>query len=115
MAVDEEAITSMNYRQLGNTELHISEVSFGTWAIGGSWGQTDDQEALKGLDRAIGEGVNFFDTADVYGDGHAEDLLARAKGRKIPRMSPPSFAERVIFTIFRPIPKRRSAVIARTA
>ncbi|ACX68285.1 aldo/keto reductase [Paenibacillus sp. Y412MC10] len=73
----------MNYRQLGNTELHISEVSFGTWAIGGSWGQTDDQEALKGLDRAIGEGVNFFDTADVYGDGHAEDLLARAtKGKE---------------------------------
>ncbi|MGV2786892.1 aldo/keto reductase, partial [Clostridium perfringens] len=73
----------MNYRQLGNTELHISAVSFGTWSIGGSWGQTNDEEALKGLDRAIGEGVNFFDTADVYGDGHAEDLLARAtKGKE---------------------------------
>ncbi|GAB6927737.1 aldo/keto reductase [Paenibacillus sp. JCM 10914] len=72
----------MNYRQLGNTELHISEVSFGTWAIGGSWGQTHDENALQGLERAIGEGVNFFDTADVYGDGHAEELLARAtKGK----------------------------------
>ncbi|MCZ8521184.1 aldo/keto reductase [Paenibacillus caseinilyticus] len=68
----------MNYRQLGNTELRVSEVSFGTWAIGGSWGRSSDEEALKGLQRAIEEGVNFFDTADVYGAGHAEELLAKA-------------------------------------
>lgn len=73
----------MKYRELGNTGLKVSEVSFGTWAIGGSWGNTNDDEALKGLDKAIGEGVNFFDTADVYGDGHAEQLLAQAtKGKK---------------------------------
>ncbi|AKS39179.1 aldo/keto reductase [Anoxybacillus gonensis] len=73
----------MNYRRLGNTELEVSEVSFGTWAIGGSWGQTDDSEALKGLQRAIDAGVNFFDTADVYGDGHSEELLAKAtKGKE---------------------------------
>ncbi|MDU4694879.1 MAG: aldo/keto reductase [Paenibacillus sp.] len=73
----------MKYRELGNTGLHVSEVSFGTWAIGGSWGNTNDDEALKGLDKAIGEGVNFFDTADVYGDGHAEQLLAKAtKGKE---------------------------------
>lgn len=68
----------LNYRQLGNTGLKISELSFGTWAIGGSWGKTDDQEALRALDYAIGNGVNFFDTADVYGDGHSEELLAKA-------------------------------------
>ncbi|WP_178023862.1 aldo/keto reductase [uncultured Paenibacillus sp.] len=73
----------MKYRELGNTGLKVSEVSFGTWAIGGSWGNTNDDEALKGLDKAIGEGVNFFDTADVYGDGHAEQLLAKAtKGKE---------------------------------
>ncbi|QKE74480.1 aldo/keto reductase [Arthrobacter citreus] len=68
----------MNYRELGNTGLKISEVSFGTWAIGGAWGKTDDNEALKSLQYAIDQGVNFFDTADVYGDGHSEELLAKA-------------------------------------
>lgn len=73
----------MNYRNLGNTDLKVSEVSFGTWAIGGSWGQTKDEESLKALNRAMEAGVNFFDTADVYGDGHAEQLLAKAtKGKE---------------------------------
>jgi aryl-alcohol dehydrogenase-like predicted oxidoreductase len=73
----------MNYRQLGNTELKVSELSFGTWAIGGAWGKTDDQESLRALDYAMGQGVNFFDTADVYGDGHSEELLAKAtKGKE---------------------------------
>lgn len=73
----------MNYRQLGNTDLKISELSFGTWAIGGSWGKTNDEESIRGLHRAMEAGVNFFDTADVYGDGHAEELLAKAtKGKE---------------------------------
>ncbi|MBU9710445.1 aldo/keto reductase [Evansella tamaricis] len=73
----------MNYRRLGNTDLNISELSFGTWAIGGSWGTTDDKESLRALDRAMDAGVNFFDTADVYGDGHSEKLLAQAtKGKE---------------------------------
>jgi aryl-alcohol dehydrogenase-like predicted oxidoreductase len=73
----------VNYHQLGNTDLNISELSFGTWAIGGAWGKLDDKEALKALDKAINAGVNFFDTADVYGDGHSEELLAKAtKGRE---------------------------------
>lgn len=73
----------MNYREFGNTGLKISEVSFGTWAIGGSWGMTNDTEALKSLEYAIEQGVNFFDTADVYGDGHSEELLAKAtKGKE---------------------------------
>jgi aryl-alcohol dehydrogenase-like predicted oxidoreductase len=73
----------MKYRQLGNTELKVSEISFGTWAIGGSWGKTKDEESLKALEAAIDQGVNFFDTADVYGDGHSEELLAMAtKGKE---------------------------------
>lgn len=73
----------MNYRRLGNTDLKISELSFGTWAIGGAWGKTDDGEALRALDKAMDHGVNFFDTADVYGDGHSEELLAKAtKGKE---------------------------------
>ncbi|WP_297989363.1 aldo/keto reductase [Anoxybacillus sp.] len=73
----------MNYRRLGDTEMEVSEISFGTWAIGGSWGQTNDTDALKGLQHAIDAGVNFFDTADVYGDGHSEELLAKAtKGKE---------------------------------
>lgn len=73
----------MNYRPLGKTGLNVSEVSFGTWAIGGSWGQTDEKESLRALDKAMDEGVNFFDTADVYGDGRSERLLAVAtKGKE---------------------------------
>ncbi|TSB47604.1 aldo/keto reductase [Alkalicoccobacillus porphyridii] len=73
----------MQYRQLGDTELKVSELSFGTWAIGGSWGQTNDKESLKALETAMDQGVNFFDTADVYGDGHSEELLAKAtKGKE---------------------------------
>jgi len=73
----------MRYRILGDTELKVSEVSFGTWAIGGDWGSSNDQEAISGLQRAIDAGVNFFDTADVYGSGHAEELLAVAtKGKE---------------------------------
>lgn len=76
----------MNYRPLGNTGLKVSEVSFGTWAIGGSWGTTDDQESLRALEAAIDAGVNFFDTADVYGDGHSERLLAQATKGKTDRV-----------------------------
>lgn len=73
----------MKYRALGYTGIQVSEVSFGTWAIGGSWGQTDDRESLNALQTAMDAGVNFFDTADVYGDGHSERLLAQAtKGKE---------------------------------
>ncbi|WP_282937021.1 aldo/keto reductase [Paenibacillus sp. RC67] len=73
----------MQYRQLGSTELSVSEISFGTWAIGGSWGKVDDNESLRALSRAMEAGVNFFDTADVYGSGHSEELLAKAtKGKE---------------------------------
>lgn len=73
----------MNKNKLGDTGLKISELGFGTWAIGGDWGRNNDEESLKGLNRAMDAGVNFFDTADVYGAGHSEELLAKAtKGRE---------------------------------
>jgi len=73
----------MKYRPLGKTDLKISELSFGTWAIGGDWGTVNDQVSLQALQVAIDHGVNFFDTADVYGSGHSEELLAKAtKGKE---------------------------------
>src|SRR5690554_1385048 len=72
----------MIYRELGKTGMKVSELSFGTWAIGGSWGKVNDDESLRALAKAIDEGVNFFDTADVYGDGHSEELLAKATAGK---------------------------------
>src|SRR4051812_4756095 len=67
----------MKSRRLGKTGLDVSEVGFGAWAIGGSWGQTDDEESLATLHAAVDAGVTFFDTADVYGDGRSERLLGR--------------------------------------
>src|ERR1035437_7773972 len=69
----------MNYRELGRTGWQVSEISFGAWAIGGAWGDVDDRESIAALHAALDGGVNFFDTADVYGDGHSERLLAKLK------------------------------------
>lgn len=69
----------MKYRPLGRTGMNVSEISFGAWAIGGSWGQVDDEESMAALHKAIDMGVNFIDTADVYGDGRSERLIARLK------------------------------------
>ena len=69
----------MKYRELGRTGFKVSEVSFGSWAIGGTWGPVKDNESIAALHKAIELGVNFFDTADVYGDGHSEQLLAELK------------------------------------
>ncbi len=69
----------MQYRELGRTGWKVSSVSFGAWAIGGTWGPVEDKESLAALHRAIELGVNFFDTADVYGDGHSERLLAQLR------------------------------------
>ncbi len=67
----------MQYRQLGKTGLEVSAIGFGAWAIGGSWGEVDDDESLRALNAAADAGVTFFDTADVYGDGRSERLIAR--------------------------------------
>lgn len=69
----------MEYRTLGRTGYQITVIGFGAWAIGGSWGHVDDRDALAALHRALDLGVNFFDTADVYGDGRSEQLLARLR------------------------------------
>jgi|SRR5215469_1105973 len=66
----------MHFRSLGRTGWKVSDISFGAWAIGGAWGQVSEQDALAALHKAIDSGVNFIDTADVYGDGRSERLIA---------------------------------------
>jgi len=94
----------MNYRALGRTGWKISEISFGAWAIGGAWGDVNDKESLAALHAALDGGVNFFDTADVYGDGRSERLLAKLRrerkepfyiaskaGRRLPKQTPAGY------------------------
>lgn len=70
----------MDYRSLGRTGWNASEVGFGAWGIGGdAWGKTDDDDAIAALHKGIELGVNFIDTADVYGDGHSEQLIAQVR------------------------------------
>jgi aryl-alcohol dehydrogenase-like predicted oxidoreductase len=69
----------MRYRILGRTSWKVSEISFGAWAIGGAWGDVDDKQSLAALHRAVDSGVNFIDTADVYGMGRSERLIAQLK------------------------------------
>jgi aryl-alcohol dehydrogenase-like predicted oxidoreductase len=69
----------MEYRALGRTGWKISASSFGAWAIGGTWGPVDDAESMAALHQAVDLGVNFFDTADVYGDGRSERLLRQLR------------------------------------
>ena len=70
----------MEYRELGRTGWRVSAVGFGAWAIGGdAWGGADDDESMRAMHRAVDLGVNFVDTADVYGDGHSERLVARLR------------------------------------
>src|SRR5215510_8625878 len=95
----------MKYRPLGRTGLSVSTISFGAWAIGSSWGPVDDRDSLAALHAAIDAGVNFIDTADVYGDGKSERLIARLKhdrprdeiwvatkaGRRLPAQTPDGY------------------------
>jgi aryl-alcohol dehydrogenase-like predicted oxidoreductase len=69
----------MKYRALGRTGWKVSEISFGAWAIGGAWGNVPESDALAALNQAIDSGVNFIDTADVYGGGRSERLIAQLK------------------------------------
>ncbi|MCF8383675.1 MAG: aldo/keto reductase [Chlorobium sp.] len=73
----------MQKRQLGNTDMHLTPLGFGSWAIGGGdwaygWGAQDDAEAIHAIQRAVELGINWIDTAAVYGLGHSEELVARA-------------------------------------
>ncbi|HNR01483.1 MAG TPA: aldo/keto reductase [Anaerolineaceae bacterium] len=69
----------MQYRELGRTRWKVSALSFGAWAMGGTWGPVQEEESLAALRRALDLGVNFFDTADVYGDGLSERLIAQLR------------------------------------
>jgi aryl-alcohol dehydrogenase-like predicted oxidoreductase len=81
----------MKYRTLGNTGFRVSEIGFGAWAIGGAmdvfgmpvgWSNVNDAESVAAIERALELGINFFDTADVYGMGHSEELLGKTlKGK----------------------------------
>jgi aryl-alcohol dehydrogenase-like predicted oxidoreductase len=69
----------VRYRRLGRTGFDVSAISFGAWAIGGSWGDVDDETSMQALHAAVDAGTNFIDTADVYGDGRSERLIARLR------------------------------------
>lgn len=79
----------MNYRKFGNTDLTVSEIGFGAWAIGGGamigttaigWGDADDTVSIKAIHAALNTGINFFDTADIYGLGHSEKMIGKEIG-----------------------------------
>lgn len=73
----------MKYRPFGRTGWQVSEIGFGAWAIGSAWGEVSEEDALGAILTSIDHGVNFIDTADVYGDGRSERLVSRAlKARK---------------------------------
>jgi aryl-alcohol dehydrogenase-like predicted oxidoreductase len=72
----------MNYKLLGRTGYNISTISFGAWAIGGTWGTVRDEDSMAALHKALDMGVNFIDTADVYGDGRSERLIARLRSER---------------------------------
>jgi aryl-alcohol dehydrogenase-like predicted oxidoreductase len=69
----------MEYRRLGKTDYEVSAIGFGAWGIGGDWGEVDDDTSLSALHAAVDAGVTFFDTADVYGDGRSEKLIAQLR------------------------------------
>ncbi len=79
----------MQYRKFGDTDLLVSEIGFGAWAIGGAamigqtaigWGEADDETSVDAIHAALDAGINFFDTADIYGLGHSEELLGKTIG-----------------------------------
>ena len=77
----------MEYRRLGESDLEVSAVAMGTWAMGGpwahGWGPVDDQESIRSVRRALDMGINLIDTANVYGLGHAEEIIGQAvKGQR---------------------------------
>ncbi len=81
----------MQFRKFGNTDLLVSEIGFGAWAIGGGvmigntaigWGDADDTTSVKAINSALDAGINFFDTADIYGLGHSENLLGKIIGER---------------------------------
>jgi aryl-alcohol dehydrogenase-like predicted oxidoreductase len=77
-------MTALKTHTLGKSGIAVTEIGMGLWAAGGdAWGPTDDQAVLAAIDFALDTGISFFDTADVYGSGHSEELLGQAmRGRR---------------------------------
>lgn len=77
-------MTEIEKRRLGKSEIMVTKIGVGLWAVGGdAWGEVQDRESLDMISAALDLGINFFDTADVYGSGHSEELLGQAmKGRR---------------------------------
>jgi aryl-alcohol dehydrogenase-like predicted oxidoreductase len=76
-------IKPLTTRLLGKSGIEISVIGTGLWAVGGGWGPVDDRQALDAIDASLDAGIDFFDTADVYGNGHSEELLGQAmRGRR---------------------------------
>jgi aryl-alcohol dehydrogenase-like predicted oxidoreductase len=71
----------MQYRDFGRTGWRVSEISFGGWQLGGQWGQVDDEASVRGLLHAYERGVNLVDTAQMYGDGHSEEVIGESLRR----------------------------------
>src|SRR5437867_1143163 len=71
-------LKSLATRTLGKSGIEVSVIGTGLWAVGGGWGPVDDKNALAAIDSSLDAGVNFFDTADIYGNGHSEELLGKA-------------------------------------
>lgn len=99
----------MEHRELGRTGYRVSEVGFGAWAIGGTWGSVNDDDSMAALRRAVELGVDFFDTADVYGDGRSERLLGKLRretkapiviatkaGRRVPKHTADSYTKQML-------------------
>ena len=83
MATQNSSATQFQTRQLGNSDLHLTPIGFGAWAIGGgdwefSWGPQDDSDSVKAIERALDSGINWIDTAAIYGLGHSEEVVAKA-------------------------------------
>ena len=73
----------MDKKKLGNSDMELSPIGFGTWAVGGgdwqfSWGPQDDNDSIAAIHKALDLGMNWIDTAAVYGLGHSEEVVARA-------------------------------------
>jgi aryl-alcohol dehydrogenase-like predicted oxidoreductase len=83
MATTHDVKISLPTRQLGNSDMHLTRIGFGAWAIGGgdwefSWGPQDDADSVKAIERALDLGINWIDTAAIYGLGHSEEIVAKA-------------------------------------
>ena len=104
----------MQYRSLSDNGAQVSEIGFGAWALGGQWGDQDDADSIAALNQAIDSGVNFIDTAQGYGDGHSERIIAsvlkdRSEDVILSTKTPPDAGPCLLYTS----PSPRDATLSR--